>query len=80
MDIVVCCPHCNQYVAIKKINCGIFRHAYYILTNKQIDPHMSEKNCMELIRKKKIYGCGFPFRVVNDNGNNDYKAIKCDWI
>lgn len=78
MDIVLFCPNCNNYIIIEKINCGIFRHAYYIDTNKQIDPHMAKDKCMQLINENKIYGCGLPFRIINDN--NKYIAIKCDWI
>ena len=30
------CPHCNDFIIIEKINCGIFRHGYIIKNGIQI--------------------------------------------
>jgi len=78
MEFIITCPHCSDYIIIKKNNCGIFRHAVLIKTGKQIDPHANEKICENYIKKHKIYGCGKPYQVIKEEGN--YKAIICDYI
>jgi hypothetical protein len=78
-DIIIICPICNIPILIEKINCSIFRHAIYKTSGQQIDPHMSKENCLKLINENKIYGCGYPFRIVLDNKNN-YIAEICDYI
>lgn len=60
MEII--CPHCGDYIIIEKLNCGIFRHGVY-KTGVQIDPHMKEKECLQLVKEDKIYGCGKPFQI-----------------
>ena len=42
-DIIVSCPHCNEYIAINEINCAIFRHGNMKNTFSQINPHASKK-------------------------------------
>lgn len=73
--LLVKCPHCGEPVIIQQINCGIFRHGVYKKTGKQINPHLEKAKCDSLIKKGYIYGCGKPFRIMNDN-----KAVICDYI
>jgi hypothetical protein len=67
--IIINCPHCYEPVIIYKnqIKCGIFRHAVYKKTNKPINSHLSQNKCESLIKSKKIFGCGKPFRLNNQN-------------
>jgi hypothetical protein len=62
------CPHCNNLVTVSigEVNCGIFRHAVYKNTGKQVPPHSSQEKCEALIKANKVYGCGKPFRINND--------------
>ena len=76
--ISVKCPHCNSPVIIQKINCGIFRHGIIIKTGKQIKPHSNKTICDFLSKNNLIYGCGKPFRIINNTHN--YEAIICDYI
>ena len=79
-EIIVLCPNCEQSILIlkKKIGCSIFRHGVYKKNNKPIDPHTKEEDCNKMINENLIYGCGKPFRLINDK--NEYKAIICDYI
>ena len=74
--LVVICPHCQEQIIIEKkeINCGIFRHGVYKSTSKQINPHLCQEKCNQLIKEQQIYGCGKPFKLENE------KAIICDYI
>lgn len=78
MEFIIQCPHCLDYIIIEKINCGIFRHGVLIQTGKQIDPHANKQMCDDYITKKKIYGCGKPYQIIEEEGK--YKAIICDYI
>jgi hypothetical protein len=62
------CPHCKDFIIIKKINCGIFRHGILKKNGKQINSHSPEEICDYYIKNNLIYGCGKPFRVINVNG------------
>jgi hypothetical protein len=75
---IIICPHCNDFILIKKINCAIFRHGMFIKTGKQIDPHASREMCEYYINNKQIYGCGKPFRIINNNGT--LKTEICDYV
>ena len=75
---VVICPHCNNEIIIGKINCGIFRHGVIIKTGKQLNSHLKKAKCEQLLINKLIYGCGKPFRIIN-NGTV-IEAIACDYI
>jgi hypothetical protein len=77
MECIIKCPHCSDYIIINKINCGIFRHGIIIKTGKQINPHTNEKICNNYIKKKKIYGCGKPYKVIKEEGI--FKALICDY-
>ncbi len=70
---IVTCPHCKEFVWIEKINCGIFRHGTFH-NGIQIDPHLSKELCDLYVNKKLIYGCGKPFKLVEQD------AVQCDYI
>ena len=72
--IIVACPHCKELVIIEKRNCGIFRHGVFKKSGKQINSHLDQASCESLIRKKQIYGCGKPFRILEN------ETIICDYI
>lgn len=76
---VFICPHCNEPVMIQKINCGIFRHAVYKKTGKQIGPHMKQNKCEKLIKDGAVYGCAKPFRIVKKS-NDKLEIEVCDYI
>ena len=75
---IITCPHCNNYIIIEKLNCGIFRHGTYKNDNKQIDPHASKELCESLIKEDLIYGCGKPFQIIKINDIFEIKI--CDYI
>jgi hypothetical protein len=80
-DIVVNCPHCQTPVIIEKLNCRIFRHGTYKNTNAQIPPHSSKEDCDDLVQNNSIYGCGKPFRVIEDTQSpSQWTAIVCDYV
>jgi hypothetical protein len=72
---IITCPHCKQYIEILALNCCIFRCGIHKQTNKQVDPHLDEKSCKELKKKDLIYGCGKPFKILENN-----TVIVCDYI
>ena len=76
--IIICCPHCNAFAEIEKLNCGIFRHGAFILSGKQLDPHTPRELCETYVRDGLIHGCGGPFRVVSKDGC--LVAEVCDYI
>ena len=63
MEQVVKCPHCNSYLIIEKLNCGIFRDACF-LNGEPIDPHSSREQIEIYQKNNMIVGCGNPFRIV----------------
>lgn len=71
---IVQCPNCNQYIIIEQLNCCIFRCGVFKSNYEQINPHLGKKECDQLARERLIYGCGYPFKIV------DSKAVKCDYI
>jgi hypothetical protein len=75
---IIICAHCNNYIIIEKINCGIFRHGIYKNNGKQIDPHESKEICDELVKNDVIYGCGKPFQIIVINDEFELKI--CDYI
>jgi hypothetical protein len=82
MELIIKCPHCEDYIIIKKINCGIFRHGVVIKTGKQMDPHACKKLCDHYSKKKCIYGCGKPYQIIEEKEKEEgkYTAIICDYI
>ena len=82
-ELIVVCPHCSCFAIIEKINCQIFRHAYYKVNNEQIPPHTSQADCEALIANQSIYGCGKPFRIIFDDtkeGDEKFVAVICEYI
>jgi len=65
--MIIICPHCNENIIIKKLNCRIFRHGIFKSNMKQINPHCNEKYCTKLIKNNLIYGCGKQFKINDDN-------------
>ena len=84
VHIIIKCPHCEEFVLIEKINCGIFRHGIIINTGNQMNPHETQQKCEELKNKNLIYGCGNPFRIkmkINENQNEKiYFSEICEYI
>ena len=78
MDNIVLCPHCNEPIIIEQINCGIFRHGFFIESNQQIEPHSTKTECDFYLQNNMIYGCSKPFKIIMYN--NKIKAIKCEYI
>ena len=78
--IIIECPHCKQNILVykKEFNCKIFRHGVYKKNLKQIDPHLPKKECDRLKKNDLIYGCGKPYKLVEENGL--YSTIVCDYI
>ena len=79
--IIVQCPNCYEFVAVKKseLNCKIFRHGILKSNFKQIDPHLPKEKCDKLIKNDLIFGCGKPFKILEEISNK-YSAIICDYI
>lgn len=76
----VSCPSCGGCVVVyhTEKNCRVFRHGVYKDTFVQINPHLSKEECDRLVNKKKIIGCGRPFRIVFVKDN--WVAELCDYI
>ena len=72
------CPHCEEYIIIEKLNCGIFRHGILISNGQQINPHESKQLCDDLFKKNLIYGCGKPFKIIQNGEKLEIKI--CDYI
>jgi hypothetical protein len=79
INIVVTCPHCNESILIEQLNCKIFRHGILKSNNTQINPHANKKECDYYINNNLIYGCGKPFKIV-ENENNELKPVICEYI
>jgi hypothetical protein len=77
-DFVVTCPHCRDPILISEINCQIFRHGTLIESGQQMDPHSNLEVCTFLFENKKIYGCGKPFKLVQ-NEQKEWTAIVCGY-
>ena len=75
---ILICPHCKDYILIKKINCAIFRHGTLKKNGKQIDPHSPKELCNYYIKHDLIYGCGKPFKIIINNGTLETEI--CDYI
>jgi hypothetical protein len=79
-ELIVKCPHCDEYIIIEKLNCCIFRHAVYINTQKQINPHTPQDICEQLVKDKLILGCGKPFKIIVDVNDDDKITTEiCDY-
>ena len=71
---VIICPHCNEYVLIQELGCGIFRHGIMKDTFEQISSHASKEECEYLKNNDLIFGCGRPFRLIG------HEVVKCSYI
>ena len=78
-DLIILCPHCTEPILIEKLNCCIFRHGILIASGRQMDPHATKELCDFYIEKKKIFGCGKPFKIVK-NTDNELVAVVCEYI
>jgi hypothetical protein len=54
-----------------------FRHGIFKKDGKQIPPHSSKAECDKWVERGEIYGCGKPFKVVEDSVK---VAITCEYI
>ena len=79
VNIIVVCPHCNEFVLIEQLNCKIFRHGVLKSNNTQINPHASKEECDSLFEQDLIIGCGKPFRIVEEIPNT-YSAEVCEYV
>lgn len=79
---VFSCPHCDGQiqVGISDVNCSIFRHAVYKNTCEQINPHLPEILCKDLIQKGIVHGCAKPFRLIPGTSGIIERAEICDYI
>jgi hypothetical protein len=75
---VLKCPHCNDFIIIEKLNCGIFRHGILISNGQQINPHETKQTCDYFSHRNLIYGCGKPFQIIK-NGEK-FEIEICDYI
>jgi len=75
---ILTCPHCKEFIIVEQINCGIFRHATLKSNNTQINPHASKEECDNFINNHLIYGCGKPFRILQEN--DKFIIEICDYI
>ena len=73
--MIVICPHCERYIEILAINCGIFRCGVFKDNLQQINPHLSKIECKKLCSSDTIIGCSKPFRVLVDG-----TVEICDYI
>ena len=73
------CPNCSEeiIVYVHELNCKIFRHAIYKENYQQVDPHLSFKECSQLISLNLVYGCCKPFEIISKN--DELYAIKCEY-
>jgi hypothetical protein len=79
MEKIIICPHCDDFILIEELNCAIFRHAIMIDTGQQIDSHLPKKECEQLLKESKIYGCSNPFKItILKDGT--WNIEKCDFI
>jgi hypothetical protein len=80
IDLIVKCPHCNDYILIEKLNCKIFRHGTLKESGIQINPHASKEECDNYAKNNLIYGCGKPFRIIENSTQEKYKVVDCEYI
>ena len=79
INLIITCPHCQDFMEIEQLNCKIFRHGILRSNGKQINPHSSKDLCDYYFANEKIYGCGKPFKIEN-TVNNEFVAVICDYI
>tara|TARA_B110001450_G_C17482371_1_gene424786 strand:- start:341 stop:619 length:279 start_codon:yes stop_codon:yes gene_type:complete len=76
------CPHCGDMIIVHKddVNCAIFRHGQFKRDGSIINPHAPREYCIDIVKKKLIYGCGKPFRLLRGWYGHYNKAEQCDYI
>ncbi len=81
MDIVLECPHCKMLFIMNKneLNCKIIRHAVFKENMCQINPHLSKKECDNLVANNLVIGCAKPSQIIKKEEEN-YIAVECDYI
>jgi len=77
-QLILKCPHCNNYIIILQINCAIFRHGTLKTNGQQIDPHSSKELCDYYIKNDLIYECGKTFKIIAKN--DIFETEICDYI
>jgi hypothetical protein len=79
-DFIFTCLHCKEdfIVAKKDFNCKVLRHGVLKHTMQPMNPHASQKECEQLVRDGKIYGCGKPLRIIKTDGK--YIVEICDYL
>ena len=67
--LIIKCPHCDLSVIIyhSDINCRIFRHGVYRVSNEPVHPHLDRESCEKLVESGQIHGCCKPFRLDENN-------------
>ncbi len=72
------CPHCEIDIEVDKneINCKIFRCGIFCSNGLPINPHLKKEDCDRLKQLNLIYGCGCPFKLIDNNT----KVEKCDYV
>jgi len=75
---IIKCPHCQEFIIILEINCGIFRHGVFKNNGQQIDPHTPKNICDNYIQDNLIYGCSKPFQIIFKDGI--FITEICDYI
>lgn len=78
--IITECPHCGTTIFVEALNCRIFRCGIMKIGGAQINPHLCKEECDRLFETKSIYGCGKPFRIINDLSGCGFKTVFCDYI
>ena len=73
MELVIQCKICGLVSEVIEINCNRFICGYYRDSLTQLNPHMSQAECKQLVKENKIIGCGVPFTLI------DNVAIPCDY-
>jgi len=74
----IMCPHCSIIIEVVQLNCKIFRCGVYKSSGEQINPHLPKNECDILLQTDAIYGCGKPFRIINNT--SPFIVEKCDYI
>ena len=61
--MLIQCPHCQQFVLIEDIGCGIFFHAV-MKDMKQLNSLTSKEQGDYLKYNDLIFGCAGQFRII----------------
>ena len=78
VEIIITCPHCGQFAEILELNCRIFRCGIFKHNLQQIPPHETKEICDDLKLRDVIFGCGKPFRIMENSGVME--AVACEYI